>query len=71
MMLSLRQSEQNQQQGQIWPVLHVTKSVNITSVHREHGKHGVDSGTELRKQQPAILSIILFVDIGVLVDIRQ
>ncbi len=44
MMLSLRQSEQNPQPGQIRSVSWETKSVDMTSVHREHGKHGVDSG---------------------------
>ncbi len=40
MLLSLRQSYHYTQPGQIWP--QETKSVNITSVHGEHVKHGVD-----------------------------
>ncbi len=56
-MLSLRQSEQNPQPGQNWPVSQETKSVNMTCVPREHGKHDIDSG--VRKQQPVILSAIL------------
>ncbi len=67
MMLFMRQSEQNPRQ--IWPVSQVIKSVDITSVHREHVKQDIDSGVKSRKQQPFILSVIISVDIGVQSDI--
>ncbi len=43
----------------------------MTSVHREHGKHGADSGVSSRKQQSVILSVVVSVNIGVLANIRQ
>ncbi len=68
-MLSLRQLEQKPQPGQVCPVSQVTKEVNMMSVHREHVKHGVDSGVLLRKQWPVILLVIISADIGMLADI--
>ncbi len=70
MMLCLRQSQQYPQTGQILPVSQVTKNANGMSVHREHVKHGVDSGVKSMKQQPIILLIIISAEIGMLADIR-
>ncbi len=63
MMLSLRQSEQNPQPEQIWPVSQVTKSVNRMSVHREHVKLDVDSAF---KENSSLFFYWLSVDIGML-----
>ncbi len=48
----------------------MTQSVNMTSVHRDHVKHGVNSGAKSRKQQDVILPVIISAAVGVLTDIQ-